>query len=127
MPTPKAATILVVDDDASVAALTATILKSAGYRVEVANGGEDAVKVCAALPEAPSLVVADVVMPGTTGVELSLQLEAEFGVKRCLFISGFPEKMLGQLRGLRYQLLRKPFTASDLLGAVSAMLREPAN
>jgi CheY-like chemotaxis protein len=124
MPTPEAATILVVDDDATVAALTATILRTAGYRVEVATAGEEALKICANMPQPPSLVVADVVMPGTTGAELSLQLEAEYGVKRCLYISGFPEKMLGQLRGLHYHLLRKPFTASDLLAAVSSMLRE---
>jgi two-component system cell cycle sensor histidine kinase/response regulator CckA len=127
MATPEAATILVVDDDAAVATLTAAILRSVGYRVEVANAGEEALKLCAALPKPPSLVVADVVMAGTTGAELSLQLEAEFGVKRCLFISGFPEDSLGQLRGLQYHLLRKPFTATDLLAAVLSVLREPGN
>lgn len=114
--------VLVVDDEPHVAHVTASFLESSGFRTQIALSAEEALEICAALPAPPALLVSDVVMPGASGPELFLAVAARYGVKRCLFTSGFPAECLGQLRGLEYQMLAKPFSRKDLLSAVERTL-----
>lgn len=65
---PKDRTILVVDDDARTLDLMQIVLKHAGYRVFAAPDGAAAQDLIAA--ERPDLTLADLMMPGMTGLEL---------------------------------------------------------
>jgi CheY-like chemotaxis protein len=60
--------VLVVDDDARVRAALATLLRGAGYRVEVASDGEQGFKLLCRLPV--DVVLTDLSMPNVDGIEL---------------------------------------------------------
>jgi DNA-binding NtrC family response regulator len=60
--------VLFVDDDAEAREVMAIVLAQAGYAVEVANDGFDAIGKLPAV--APDLVVTDLQMPGMHGLDL---------------------------------------------------------
>jgi signal transduction histidine kinase/CheY-like chemotaxis protein len=60
--------VLVIDDDPAVGTLLATVLGSAGYRVEVAERGREG--IAAALAHPPALVVVDILLPDLSGFEV---------------------------------------------------------
>jgi DNA-binding response OmpR family regulator len=60
--------ILVIDDDPSIAALVAEVLTDEGYTVQLAYDGPDALAAIAA--QMPDLVIADLLLPGMSGLEL---------------------------------------------------------
>jgi len=62
------AKILVIDDDAATMMIISSILKSAGYSVVPAYGGDDAIRKAKA--QQPALVLTDLEMPGINGVEI---------------------------------------------------------
>lgn len=65
-------TVLVVDDERSIARLLTEVLENAGYRVLVAGGGRTALAL--ARSERPALILTDYLMPGMDGVELVRRL-----------------------------------------------------
>ncbi|MGH2517282.1 MAG: response regulator, partial [Ktedonobacterales bacterium] len=68
------ATVLVVDDETSIAALLDELLESAGYRVLVAYTGRAALAL--ARSERPALILTDCKMPGIDGAEFVRQLRS---------------------------------------------------
>ncbi len=71
--------VLVVDDDAVFVAALVAILQDAGLTVRVAYTADDALS--AIEQRAPDLVLVDVVMPGTDGMELLEELAERHTVK----------------------------------------------
>ena len=63
-----ATTVLVAEDDASIRIVLLATLRSAGYRVLVAENGVEALAIARA--ERPTLVISDVLMPGGDGQAL---------------------------------------------------------
>jgi CheY-like chemotaxis protein len=115
------ATVLCVDDDAAVLRVTARLLRNAGYTVLEAEGGEAAVSLMRRRGAPVDLVVCDVVMPDLTGPTVVQVLSAERLATRALFVSGFT----AELGSLQAPLVRKPFTASELLERVREALVAP--
>jgi CheY-like chemotaxis protein len=72
----KPPTILVIDDDEISLAVITLILDAEGYSVMQAPGGDEAVKLAAELTDGgePSVVLADLQMPGLCGLELALAM-----------------------------------------------------
>jgi CheY-like chemotaxis protein len=111
------ARILVVDDDAEVRHVTASFLNTFGYTETEAADGAAAV----ALLERSSfdLIVADLAMPGMTGVELAEIVRRRWSTVPILIVTGhaeaipIPEDL---------PVLRKPFDSADLAALVSGML-----
>jgi DNA-binding response OmpR family regulator len=68
-------TIMLVDDDESLIALTGLILKRAGYTIQQAYDGYQALEALA--DQMPDLFIVDVMMPGMDGFELCRQLRAK--------------------------------------------------
>ena len=69
-------TILIVDDDASIRRLIATTLEDvAGYRLEEASDGDEAVSL--ALDSLPEIVFLDLEMPRVDGIETCRRMRAE--------------------------------------------------
>jgi signal transduction histidine kinase len=124
---PRGPRLLVVDDDPMVIRLVATALEMAGYRVEAAASGAEALALFTAATEPYQLVLSDVVMPQMTGFDLARQLLDQRPDVNLLFISSDPfVSRLRQDKTLRvFDLLVKPFRPEALLHAVRRSLESP--
>jgi two-component system, cell cycle sensor histidine kinase and response regulator CckA len=117
-------TILIVEDDESVAKLIRTLLQHAGYTVLEARNGTDALNLLTAHSGSVHLVVTDMVMPQMSGWEL-LQKVGEFrpGLK-ALFMSGYTDNALLRhgMATSRTPFLQKPFTPTELVSKVREVI-----
>ena len=113
-------TILAVDDDASVLDLLGDILRQAGYRVLLADGGWSAIQAYDQSPDRVHLLLTDVIMPDLTGPVVAERLLARQPDLQVLFISGFHDAELVQRFVTRrgFSLLPKPFSVDGLLRVV---------
>jgi PAS domain S-box-containing protein len=111
-------TILVVEDQDAVRAVTVRILRRNGYVVLEAPSGADAIVTAAA--QAIDLLLTDVVMPKMAGRELAGLLTAEHPALPVLYMSGYAPNILGPQRALvdGVELVQKPFNEITLLQSV---------
>ena len=115
---PSPATVLVVEDEASVRQLCARILEEEGYKVLTARDGLEALAMLeAAGGQGIELVVSDLKMPRMDGLQLSANLAARRTAPPMILISGYNiDQPVGR------PVIPKPFHATDLLTAVQRML-----
>jgi signal transduction histidine kinase len=113
-----AATILLVEDDDDVRALTRETLGGDGYRVLEAPDAEAALRVAARGGEAIHLLLTDVVLPGLNGPQLAERFAALRPDARVLFVSGYTDQTLEP--GAAF--LMKPFEPEVLLRKVREVL-----
>lgn len=115
--------ILVVDDNASVRDVTAKLLRSAGYTVDLAVSGEEAIAKFQSAAPPYALVMMDVLMPGMNGAEAAERITAIREVP-ILFASGFSGGGLAEkVPGFKpRQLIQKPFERHVMLRAVREAL-----
>lgn len=120
--------ILVVDDDDAVRAMISAILRDEGWAVLVATDGDDALRVVSDYGRPVAAVIADVFMPGLSGVELYSTLRGWYPGIRFLMISGYPpsERLLEATSEPRTRLLAKPFAASTLIAVLEDLLAQHA-
>ncbi|MGH7093004.1 MAG: response regulator [Stellaceae bacterium] len=117
--TSKPITILIVEDDALIAAyLTELMVKLGFVAVGTAASGVEALALAAATR--PNLALVDIGLLGSIdGVDLAVRLKAEHGVP-AIFVSGDfnPETALRAQRAQPLGLVQKPFLPSELLNAI---------
>jgi PAS domain S-box-containing protein len=109
-------TILVVEDDELVRGITVRALRALGYRILLAEDGQDALQVVEQHDGPIDLVLTDVAMPRMGGPELVERLSVKQPGLKVLFVSGYSEESLAD-RGLlaaHRTFLDKPFTSSML-------------
>ena len=114
--------ILVVEDEPIVARLTREVLSGAGYRISERRNGKEALELLRR--QEFDLVLSDVIMSEMSGPEMVKELQASGRSQRVLFMSGYMDDRL-VAHGFDPEsvpLLRKPFTASDLLESVRVAL-----
>jgi DNA-binding NtrC family response regulator len=117
-------TVLVVEDEGLVRVLTREVLESEGYRVLVAAGAEDAMRIFEDVGEEVDLLLTDLVLPGTSGVELSHALRERVPEMKVLLVSGYDNGMLGPEERV-IPFLQKPFERASLLAKVQEVLMSP--
>lgn len=115
--------ILCVDDDNSVLKALATILSNHNYAVDVANNGQEALRL--ADQNQPNLIILDLMMPTMSGHEVLLALKqssstAEIPVM--ILTAAEPDERIRALHGGAESLLTKPFTEKELAGLVLSAL-----
>jgi FixJ family two-component response regulator len=118
------AVISVIDDDASVRAATDNLLSSHGYRVQTFASAEEFLQSTDL--HSSSCVIADVQMPGMSGLELLTHVRARGHSAPFIFITAFPEDSV-RARALRagaIGFLAKPFGAPALINYVKIALRQ---
>jgi PAS domain S-box-containing protein len=117
-------TILLVEDEASLRALTVHMLESCGYTVLEANSGEEALKVSQQREGEIHLLLTDVVMPGISGRVLAEQLAKQRSQMRIVYTSGYTGQTVGALGVLDEgsHFLPKPFTKEALARKVREAL-----
>jgi PAS domain S-box-containing protein len=114
---PRQARILVVDDDPEVRHVTASFLAGFGYDETEASDGPTALALLAR--ERFDLVVADLAMPGMSGVELAAEVRAREPGLPLLILTGHADAMRIPAD---LPVLAKPFRSADLALRVSALL-----
>jgi PAS domain S-box-containing protein len=116
------ATILVVDDDVDVRQLVVMMLDELGYRVVEAEDGRAALDVLDR-GEDFDLLLADVAMPGLSGVDLARAVRERRGQVPVLFATGYPD-LRAFHDGLEGEdMIHKPYRMSDLAARLEHALR----
>jgi CheY-like chemotaxis protein len=115
-------TVLVVDDTSTVRMVVRRSLEFAGYRVEEARDGQEALSFLAAGPPV-DLVIADLRMPKMDGCALARELKKRWPATPILFISGYDAHQAGA--DLPGPVLAKPFTPEVLITSVGELLPAP--
>ncbi len=108
--------ILLVEDDASVQALTTELLIELGYRVITASDANAALEILKR-EDRIDLMLTDIVMPGgKTGVQLAMEVRAKWPEVSVVLISGYTGEALSrhQPDKCQFPLLAKPFRRTDL-------------
>jgi signal transduction histidine kinase len=113
-------TLLLVEDEAMIRALTVRILRDAGYRVLEADNGATALAVARAHDGTIDLLVTDMVIPGMTGAELVAQLRRERPGLAAVVMSGYAPQATSDLGAVTF--LAKPFLPDELLATIHAVL-----
>lgn len=117
-----AQTIILVEDDPALRTLTVRFLQEHGYSVRSAA---TAPEMWIALENGPvDLIVLDIMLPGTNGIDLCRQLRRTSDVP-IIFISargGEEDRVLGLELGAD-DFLAKPFSTRELIARIRAVLR----
>ena len=118
------AAILLADDDEVFRAVICRCLRAAGHTVEEAADGKEALKFLAA--KTPDIIITDILMPNTDGIELTSAVKRGHPGVRVLAISG--RRQLGSVDLLHLAsmlgadaTLSKPFAPEQLLEMVAAL------
>ena len=124
--TEKNCNVLLVEDQELVRDVAGLMIRELGYRVLVADCGEDALALAADHDGPLELLVTDVVMPGLTGPQLAERLTSQRPELRVLFISGCTDgSTIRKDRLNPTAFLQKPFTRDELQSALDALLVKP--
>jgi len=117
------ATILIIDDEQSIRGLLKEVLVKAGHRVLEAEDGRKGLTLYQ--KESIDLVIMDLLMPETDGLEATLQLTREYLDAKVIAITGAQGDHnfldVAKLFGAR-RTFEKPFDINKLLEAVEEEL-----
>lgn len=113
-------TILLVEDGTEVLKLVTNILEMNGFRVITASDAETAIEIPGHYPGRIDLLLADIRLPGMSGVELSLRLHEAYPEMKILFMSAYATGMIDflSMNDQKVNFIPKPFTIKDLLSAI---------
>ena len=120
-------TVLVVEDDELVRGITVRALRALGYRILLAEDGEDALRVVEKYDGTIDIAVTDVAMPRMGGAELADRLSVRNPNLKILFVSGYSEGDLSEdiVLAKNRAFMDKPFTATMLARRLREMLDQP--
>jgi CheY-like chemotaxis protein len=109
--------ILVVDDEPLIADTIVQILNRSGFIAEAAYGGTEAIE--AARRISPELILSDVLMPHTDGVEAAIAIQKFLPHTRIVLFSGQAATVeilaRARERGYHFELLAKPLHPTQLI------------
>jgi FixJ family two-component response regulator len=119
----KAKMVAVVEDDESYRAAVQRLLKSAGLPVRSFASAEDFLK--SGQQQETGCLIADIQMPGMSGLDLQAKLNAEHCPIPIIFITahGDEEMRLRAMRAGAVKFLAKPFDGAILLDSVRVALK----
>jgi CheY-like chemotaxis protein len=121
------AEILVIDDDAIMRDLVADWLEAAGYRVRKATSCRAWIEQFFGMKSSPALIVTDMFMPGTCGVEAIADLKKKHPQARLIAVSGHFNSGQGMsaqdaIAAGADRALGKPIRRAELLQAAAELL-----
>ena len=120
MPSSTAPCVFVVDDQPVIASTLAAILQMHGFSAKFFTSPLEA--LAAARAKSPDLLISDVEMPGLCGIDLAIQMKAQYPACKILLFSGRPSTLdlLDDARALghNFDLLLKPVHPRELLSEI---------
>ena len=117
-----ARSVVVIEDERSIADAVAARLRSEGYAVDIAGDGPGGVELCERAR--PDLVVLDLMLPGLDGIEVCKRIQRDRPVPVLMLTARDSETEL--LVGLAVgadDYMTKPFSMRELIARVHALLR----
>lgn len=123
-PMPDSRTAVVIEDDADIRELIATVLEQAGFSVRSAASGSEGIGLIA--EHDPLLTTLDISMPGIDGLETARQIR-DISATYIVMLTARSEE-IDVVEGLRAgadDYLTKPFRPRELRARIEAMLRRP--
>ncbi len=117
--------ILVVEDEGSIASFVALYLKNAGFTVRTAANGSEALAQAAA--QMPNLIVLDLMLPDIDGIEVCKRIRQTSDVPILMLTARDEDvdKIIGLEVGAD-DYLTKPFNPRELVARVKSILRRSA-
>ncbi len=118
-------TILLVEDEPTILAMTKTMLQRLGYNVLAAAGPFEAIQMAEDFSEGIDLLITDVIMPEMNGRDLVKRiLTGKSGLKH-LFMSGYTADIISKQGVLDEKVcfIQKPFSKTDLAAKVRQALQ----
>ncbi len=119
-------TILVVDDDSEVRAVTVGLLKEAGHTVIEAGSGGAALERMDVEGERVDVAIVDFAMPGMNGVEVARIIRRNWRTVSILFITGFADTAILTAEATSDEILAKPFRGAELEDKIELALYRTA-
>ncbi len=116
--------VLVVDDEPTIAEVVSRYLERAGYRTRIAADGVRALELVA--DQRPDLVVLDLMLPGLDGLEVMRRLRQPDREPIALILLTAKGEESDRVIGLRLgadDYVVKPFSPAELVARVDAVLR----
>jgi DNA-binding response OmpR family regulator len=118
----NAQSVLVVEDEASIASFVSLYLKNAGYGVTTATTGNEALRSLER--EQPSLVVLDLMLPDIDGIEICRRIRQKSDLPILMLTARDEDvdKIIGLEVGAD-DYMTKPFNPRELVARVKSILR----
>jgi DNA-binding response OmpR family regulator len=118
----SAQSVLVVEDEASIASFVSLYLKNAGYAVRTASNGTEALALVEG--EKPSLIVLDLMLPDIDGIEICRRIRQKSDVPILMLTARDEDvdKIIGLEVGAD-DYMTKPFNPRELVARVKSILR----
>ena len=106
--------ILIVDDEPALRQSMRQALQADGRRIDLAASGEEAVRLEA--ENAYEVIVADLMMPGLSGLDLLRTLKERGSRARLILISGYPTIAAAEqaVKMGAFEFLAKPFMPAEI-------------
>jgi CheY-like chemotaxis protein len=122
-----AGTILLVEDEPDLRALVADVLTGRGYRVIIADGPVEALRLARSASDPIDLLVTDIVMPSMNGLALAERLLMDHPRMKVLYMTGYSADVI-HAHGAPGpgSLIEKPFTPRQIAGRVREALMADA-
>ncbi|TCO51093.1 hypothetical protein EV646_10175 [Kribbella antiqua] len=120
-------TILVIEDEDAMREVTRRVLMRKSYRVLTAPDGVTALELLSSTDEPIQLLLTDVVMPRMLGKDVADKVSVLRPGIRVLYMSGYAQPVLTSQGTLQpgVALIEKPFSQTELLKMVRAVLDAP--
>lgn len=119
------ATLLIVEDEGTVRTIVKHVLTAHGYKVHEATSGQEALTLWEEIGPEVDLVLTDMIMPGgVSGHQLAAQLQTLKPEVKIIYTSGYSAETFRRDSVLPEDaiLLRKPYTAAQLLAEVHRLI-----
>ena len=117
--------VLVVEDETAISRVLQAYLSKAGYQVETAFDGEEAIRKFTSFH--PDLVLLDVMLPGADGWSILqyIRQRSSCPVIMLTALGQTKQKLAGLNQGAD-DYITKPFNAEEVVARVNAVLRRPS-
>ena len=119
--------LLMVEDDKKIASFVEKGLRSSGFAVDLAETGTDGLDM--ALSADYDTLIVDIMLPGMDGFAVIRELRAR-GMNTPIIVLSARERVGDRVKGLEAgadDYLTKPFSFSELLARVQALIRRAGN
>jgi two-component system response regulator ResD len=116
--------VLVVEDEPTIAEIVARYLRRASYETRVARDGHEA--LAAAAEEIPDLIVLDLMLPRVNGLDVMRRIRAHDGNRVAVIVLTAKGEETDRVIGLRLgadDYMVKPFSPAELVARVESVLR----